>query len=126
MQPGSKYPGSNMLSTMYPQNSSQFGERLVATFDLSLPESGTEVSTEDRVATITALLVDRITFLLSRQPERLMSILYRIDVREADVQRIFSTVFPTEVPFHLAELIVAREREKQLTRQHLRSQKPDK
>jgi hypothetical protein len=38
-----------------------------------------------------------------------MSILYRIDVSEPRVNEIMKKSFPTEVPLHLADLIIERQ-----------------
>ena len=50
-----------------------------------------------------------------------MAILYRIDVKEGAVNEIMSKSFPTEVPIHLADLVIARQLEKARTRAEHRS-----
>jgi len=58
---------------------------------------------------IRRLLTERIIHLLNRNPERLMAILYRIDVSEARVNEIFSTALPPDIPEYLADLIIERQ-----------------
>ncbi|MBU3699271.1 MAG: hypothetical protein FGM33_04565 [Candidatus Kapabacteria bacterium] len=68
-----------------------------------------------------SLLINRITELLTRNPEKLMAILYRIDVKENAVNEIMSKAFPTEVPIHLADLVIERQLAKARTRAEHRS-----
>lgn len=62
-------------------------------------------------------LVQRIVELLTKNPERLMSILYRIDVRESLVHEIFSKALPPEVPYLLADAIIERQMQKVQSRE---------
>lgn len=66
-------------------------------------------------------LVQVLIELLTNRPERLMAILYRIDVSEEAVNQIFSTYLPPDVPDALAELIIDRQLQKAETRQRYRS-----
>ncbi|MDZ4744678.1 MAG: hypothetical protein SGJ05_01600 [bacterium] len=76
----------------------------------------------DDVATLTTLdeireaLIHRIVELLNRNPERLMVLLYRIDVSEARVNEIFSKALPPDVPELVADLIIERQLAKAETR----------
>lgn len=81
-------------------------ERISTAFDLAETNDATP---EARLEHLRRLLVERIVELLNRNPEKLMSILYRIDVSEQRVNQIMTTSFPTEVPIHLADLIIERQ-----------------
>lgn len=81
-------------------------ERISSAFDLAEVEDATP---ETRLEHLRRLLVERIVELLNRNPEKLMSILYRIDVSERRVNEIMTKSFPTEVPLHLADLIIERQ-----------------
>lgn len=61
-------------------------------------------------------LVERIAPLLDRNPSLLMSILYRVDVAERDVQRVLQEAPPGAIPFELADLLIARQLQKVRTR----------
>jgi hypothetical protein len=69
-----------------------------------------------RSADIRAALVSRIAALLSRDPERLMRILYRVDVEERKVQQIFRDLPPAAMAAALADLIIDRQLAKAETR----------
>ena len=81
-------------------------ERIAIAFDIGdvdgLPSN---VSLDD----VKRMLTERIIHLLNRNPERLMAILYRIDVAEARVNEIFSNALPPDVPDLLADLIIERQ-----------------
>ncbi len=47
---------------------------------------------------------------------RLLSILYRIDVHENNVKRVFDEYRPDEIPSMLAELMIQRQLQKARTR----------
>ena len=78
-------------------------------FDLSDVE---DLAVDDAMARIRAELVERIIRLLNTNPEKLMSILYRIDVSEENVNEIFTKAMPPDVPEELAELIIQRQLQK--------------
>ena len=54
-------------------------------------------------------LIPKITALLDRNPEMLMHILYRVDVAERDVKRVFGESPPKDIPAHLADLLIERQ-----------------
>lgn len=83
-------------------------------FDLPDMEDG--LSAEQRLAHVRAFLVERIVALLNANPEKLMAILYRIDVSEAAVNEIFKNAFPPDVPELLADRIIERQLAKAATR----------
>ena len=67
-------------------------------------------------------LIPKITALLDRNPEMLMHILYRIDVAERDVKRVFAESSPQNTPVHLADLLIERQLLKLKTRRQYREQ----
>lgn len=81
-------------------------DRIATAFDLD--ESAVQAPSEI-LAEIRRRLIERIVEMLTRNPEKLMAILYRIDVKESAVNEIMSKSFPTEVPIHLADLIIERQ-----------------
>lgn len=88
---------------------------IAAQFDLE--EAGEEeAALEDRERRFRRLLIDRIIALLSRDPELLMHILYRIDVAEDRTQRIMRELPSTEIAPALADLIIERQTAKVETR----------
>ncbi len=98
------------------------GNRIAISFDMD----EVEVTTPDAaLEAIREALSRRITEMLRTNPEKLMSILYRIDVREDMVNTILNTAFPTEVPLLLANLIIERQLEKARTRELLRNSDTD-
>ena len=54
--------------------------------------------------------------LLDRNPALLMHVLYRVDVAEGDVQRVFSEAPPSTVAEQLADLLIERQLQKLHTR----------
>ncbi|MBC8124697.1 MAG: hypothetical protein H7X70_03085 [Candidatus Kapabacteria bacterium] len=87
--------------------------RIAAAFDFDETEAVTE---HDVLAHIRAVLVERIIFLLNANPEKLMTILYRIDVSETVVNEIFLMAIPPDVPELIADLIIERQLAKARTR----------
>jgi hypothetical protein len=88
-------------------------ERISTVFDLAEIDDTTP---ENLLEHLRRMLIDRIVELLSRNPEKLMAILYRIDVSEKRVDEIMTKSFPTEVPLHLADLIIERQMAKARSR----------
>ena len=93
-------------------------ERISIAFDLDEVDN---IAPAAVLAHIRAALTNRIIALLNTNPEKLMSILYRIDVREDVVNEIFGTAFPPDVPELLADLIIERQLAKARTRAEHRS-----
>lgn len=84
-------------------------------FDLDLDE-------QDEYNRIRDQVLNRIIELLTRNPEKLMAILYRIDVPESVVANIFATALPPDVPDQLADLVMERQLAKARTRaEHTRA-----
>ncbi len=61
---------------------------------------------------ILSFLTKQIAGILDRNPAQLMSILYRIDVREPDVKAAIATAPSGKLPTQLATLIIERQLEK--------------
>ncbi len=96
--------------------------RVIATqFDLDFAMS--EGSEEERSDAFRALLTARIVELLSGNTERLMHILYRVDVPEATVARVFRDHPLAEIAPTLADMIIERLMEKARTRAAYRAQR---
>lgn len=62
-----------------------------------------------RMEDVKAFLIPRIAQMLNRNPARLMSILYRVDVAEAKVQEILRDVAPEHIPAALADVLIERQ-----------------
>lgn len=67
-----------------------------------------------------SILTERIAALLSNNPEKLMALLYRIDVSERDVAGIFESASTADLAMALAELVVERQTRKAETRRNHR------
>lgn len=92
---------------------SEYIERV---FDIEL--SG-EQSVVMSLPMLRSLLVNRIIELLNKNPERLMTVLYRIDVSETQVNSIFSSALPPDIPEMLADAILERQSQKVRSRSNL-------
>lgn len=69
-------------------------------------------------------LTGRIAELLERRPALLMSLLYRIDVAERDVQQALRAAPPGALPGALADLVLARQLQKLETRRRYAAASP--
>lgn len=93
--------------------------RISTAFDIV---ESVSLSEHDVLREIRLALVEKIIQLLNSNPERLMAILYRIDVREAVVNEIFATALAPDVPDLIADLIIERQLAKARTRaEHART-----
>jgi len=61
-------------------------------------------------------LLNRIIKMLATNPERLMALLYRIDVDENRVKEIFASSIPDDIPELLVDLVIERQLAKAATR----------
>ncbi|MCB2204922.1 hypothetical protein KQI65_09230 [bacterium] len=97
--------------------------RVISTqFDLGdLPLQ--DMTDEEREQRFRSMLIERIVELLSGNTEHLMHILYRVDVSEAAVSRVFNDTPLPDIAPALAELIIARQMEKARTRAAYRAQR---
>ncbi len=73
------------------------------------PEAALTQSGGPTLENVRRFLIPKITALLDRNPEMLMHILYRIDVAERDVKRVFAESAPRDIPPHLADLLIERQ-----------------
>jgi hypothetical protein len=93
-------------------------ERIAIAFDVdtALAAGGTTLEQ------LRQFLVERIIHLLNTNPERLMSILYRVDVNEQRVNEIFRTHLPPDMPEAIADLMIERQLAKAESRAKYRAQ----
>ena len=75
----------------------------------SAPEAALLQTEKPTVEDVRRFLIPKITALLDRNPEMLMHILYRIDVAEHHVKRVFAESSPKDIPAHLADLLIERQ-----------------
>jgi hypothetical protein len=61
-------------------------------------------------------LAGKVSYLMKHNFHKLLSILYRIDVHENNVKRVFDEYTPDEIPSMIAELIIQRQIQKAKTR----------
>ena len=61
-------------------------------------------------------LAGKVSELMKHNFHKLLSILYRIDVHENNVKRVFDEYTPNEIPSMIAELIIQRQIQKAKTR----------
>ena len=73
------------------------------------PDAALEQVDTPTLDDVRAFLIPKITALLDRNPGLLMHILYRVDVAERDVKRVFAESAPNDVPPHLADLLIERQ-----------------
>lgn len=78
--------------------------------DLEVTDSMMEVETE---SAFKQSLIEIITFLIDHNFEKLLWILYRIDVDEEKAKTLLSKHLPDEAPVILAELIMQRQYKKE-------------
>lgn len=70
---------------------------------------------------VRAFLIERIAALLDGNPALLMHVLYRVDVAEREVRRVFAERSPADVPGDLADLLIERQLQKLRTRRRYRA-----
>lgn len=80
-----------------------------------------ETSGELTIESLVKLLSLRIRELLDRNLEKLVSIMYRIDLNQAKVDKIFENTSKDEIAYQLSELIIERQIEKVRTRRLYKS-----
>ncbi len=73
------------------------------------PEAALEQADTPTLDDVRAFLIEKIIQLLDRNPDMLMHILYRVDVAERNVKRVFAESAPTDIPPHLADLLIERQ-----------------
>ena len=80
-----------------------------------------ETSGELTIESLVKLLSVRIRELLDRNLEKLVSIMYRIDLNQSKVDKIFENVSKDEIAYQLSVLIIERQIEKVRTRRLYKS-----
>lgn len=93
----------------------------IETDDETLPELPRYLTIDD----VRAFVRERIRTLIDTRRELLFSLLYRIDVSETAVLKVFAEASPSDVPGMLADLIVDRQLQKLQTRQKYASNTAD-
>ena len=73
------------------------------------PEAALEQADTPTLDDVRAFLIEKIIQLLDRNPDLLMHILYRVDVAERDVKRVFAESAPKDIPPQLADLLIERQ-----------------
>jgi hypothetical protein len=66
---------------------------------------------------IKALLAERIRYLLDTNMEKLLSILYRIDVSQKITDEVFGIESKEDIPLRLADAVIERQLEKMKSRE---------
>ena len=82
---------------------------------ISHPEDGNDEK-------VFILLCEAINGLLASSDERLMQVLYRLDVPENKVRQVFKEALPENWPADLARLILEREKERLYWREKYRNE----
>jgi hypothetical protein len=90
--------------------------------ELDVPASMVSISEE---ASARDALAEMIAFLIDKNFEKLLWILYRIDVDEAKAKQLLSQHLPDEAPIVLADLIMSRQKQKELFRASFNSKVTD-
>lgn len=80
-------------------------DALARQLDLGVVDAPDRLTLDD----VRRYLEDHVARLLDRNPSLLMSILYRVDVAERDVQRVLREAPPPRIPARLAELLIERQ-----------------
>lgn len=80
-------------------------QEVVSLGELEVSESRLTVKNEDDART---LLIEMIAFLIDHNFEKLLFILYRIDIDEQKVKLLLSKHLPDEAPVVIADLIIER------------------
>lgn len=99
---------------------------LIIAQELLMDESETAtIACNDEYQAVKNLLAERIRYLLEFEPEKLKSILYRIDVSEEKVLEALANNPLQEATLIIADLILQREIQKTITRKLYSSQPID-
>lgn len=90
-------------------------------FQLAGSDSLIPVNEVENIIRFKEYLTGRLTFLLENKYDTLMNILYRIDVNEEKLAKLFSETNRDSIPETLSELIIERQLQKVKMRQQYRS-----
>lgn len=88
--------------------------------DLGLEESISFDGKEHPLDWLEECLTRQVSYLLDHDMERLLNALYRIDAHEAEVKALLHASPPELMAANLAHAIIAREKQKVITRQQYR------
>lgn len=75
-------------------------------------EEDRPVSARLSLEEVRVYVTGQVSRLLKNNPALLMSILYRVDVSERDVQNVLAYSQPSEIPAELADLLIQRQMQK--------------
>ncbi len=71
------------------------------------------------------LIEELVTELVNHDFERLLLMLYRLDVNEQKVKQAIDTAGPNNASRNIAELVLAREKEKAVSREQYKTDNPE-
>jgi hypothetical protein len=94
-------------------------ELLAQDFELAEPEDALD---ED---TLLRLLTERVAWMIDHQLEQLLSLMYRMDINEAEVHAALSPLSPIPPHLGLATLILERQKRRVYTKLHIHVPKID-
>lgn len=86
------------------------------------PELVKEVNSDEELLRLIELLIEE---LVNNDFEKLLLILYRLDVNEKKVKEAIDLAGPQNASRSIAELVLAREKEKVISREKYKSDSPD-
>jgi len=102
-------------------NITEVAEVIAKDFQIADSESLIPVNEIENLDKFKEYLTDRLTYLLENKYDALINILYRIDVNEEKLAKLFSETNRTFIPDALADLIIERQLQKIKIRQQYRS-----
>ena len=102
-------------------NITEVAEVIAKDFQIADSESLIPVNEIENLDKFKEYLTDRLTYLLENKYDALINILYKIDVNEEKLAKLFSETNRTSIPDALADLIIERQLQKIKIRQQYRS-----
>jgi len=102
-------------------NITEVAEVIAKDFQIADSESLIPVNEIENLDKFKEYLTDRLTYLLENKYDAFINILYRIDVNEEKLAKLFSETNRTFIPDALADLIIERQLQKIKIRQQYRS-----
>ena len=102
-------------------NITEIADVIAKDFQIADSESLIPVNEIENLDKFKEYLTDRLTYLLENKYDALINILYRIDVNEEKLAKLFSETNRTFIPDALADLIIERQLQKIKIRQQYRS-----
>jgi len=102
-------------------NITEVAEVIAKDFQIADSESLIPVNEIENLDKFKEYLTDRLTYLFENKHDALINILYRIDVNEEKLAKLFSETNRTFIPDALADLIIERQLQKIKIRQQYRS-----